>query len=321
MSDESASFWTDIKTYEDRLAQDPDSHLFARLADIYLKVGLVDDALYVARQGLARHPGYIAGQRALAMACHVKGHQSECLEALEKVTTALPDDGDAQKMLGRLLSSMGCREAAARAYRTVLEFSPEDTECLVELEALERSVHPPLADAVPDYDAFTSESFTAGDQMDADFGAFEEEADDTEEILDAVEVVDLDEVDLLEPEEPESFTPDPAAAAMSSPDPLFTSTMAELYLQQGFNDKALEIFHKLLANDPGNAQLRSRIAELEGRGAADSGNPAGGVPAFGMAPAKSSPPASAATLSDTEDEAVAVLEGWLENLGRMKECR
>ena len=46
-----ASFWADIKHLEERLAQDPKSYLFARLADVYLKVNLIDDALHTARQG------------------------------------------------------------------------------------------------------------------------------------------------------------------------------------------------------------------------------------------------------------------------------
>lgn len=48
---DSASFWTDIKNLEEQLAKSPDSFCFARLSDVYLKVGLVDDALHVARQG------------------------------------------------------------------------------------------------------------------------------------------------------------------------------------------------------------------------------------------------------------------------------
>jgi len=67
---DSESFWTDIKTLEEQLANSPDSFCFARLADVYLKVGLVDDALHTARRGVAKHPCYLSGQRALSLACH-----------------------------------------------------------------------------------------------------------------------------------------------------------------------------------------------------------------------------------------------------------
>ena len=42
-----------------------------------------------------------------------------------------------------------------------------------------------------------------------------------------------------------------------------TETMAELYLQQGFTDEALEIYRQLLAQNPADDNLRDRIDQLE----------------------------------------------------------
>jgi len=53
---DSASFWTDIKNLEEQLAKNPDSLCFARLSEIYLKTGLIDDALHTARLGVTKHP-------------------------------------------------------------------------------------------------------------------------------------------------------------------------------------------------------------------------------------------------------------------------
>ncbi|MGB9082541.1 MAG: hypothetical protein WCD00_14690 [Desulfuromonadaceae bacterium] len=89
---ESASFWTDIKDLEGRLAKSPGSFCFARLSDVYLKVGLVDDALHVARQGVMKHPRYLSGQRALSLACYAKGANDEARAALRLVTEAMPED-------------------------------------------------------------------------------------------------------------------------------------------------------------------------------------------------------------------------------------
>ena len=136
---DSASFWTDIKDLEEQLAKSPDSFCFARLSDVYLKVGLVDDALHVARQGVMTHPRYLSGQRALSLACHAKGLNDEALAALQLVTEALPEDVPSQKLLGRLLSEAGSQEPACQAFRTALEFAPDDLECRIELEFLERS--------------------------------------------------------------------------------------------------------------------------------------------------------------------------------------
>ncbi|MDQ6888248.1 MAG: hypothetical protein M3068_13310, partial [Gemmatimonadota bacterium] len=40
-------------------------------------------------------------------------------------------------------------------------------------------------------------------------------------------------------------------------------TMAELYLRQGFRDRALEIYRQLQAQNPGSAALRERVRQLE----------------------------------------------------------
>ena len=140
MQQDSGAFWTDIKAYEERLAANPDSFCFARLAEIYLKVGLTDDALHVARKGVAKHPGHIAGQRALAMACHAKGLSAECRTALEQVAAAMPEDNEALKLLGRLYAGSGNESAAIRVLNTALDLNPDDEECRLELEAIERTV-------------------------------------------------------------------------------------------------------------------------------------------------------------------------------------
>ncbi len=319
MHDDSASFWADIKEYEERLGRDPDSFLFARLAEIYLKVGLVDDALHIARQGVARHPGYVAGLRALALTCHAKGLRDECRSVLQKVTLALPEDGEAQKMLGRLLAGQGDNEAAEKAFRTALEFHPDDVECRVELEALKRGMaHPPLelagTVAVPVAEA------PAGDRLDAEFGAFEEEPEELEEIIEDAEILDMDEADLLEEEEAAGVVAEPAASGMEGYDPLSTATLAELYVQQGFTDKALEVYRAILANAPDNVEARSRVAELEGQCVASDGL-AGAAKTRIRADKEPSPAESSFHAPTGADGALAILEGWLGNVRRLKECR
>ena len=321
MQHDIASFWADIKNYEERLSQTPDSYIFARLSEVYLKVGFVDDALYTARQGVAKYPGYVAGQRALALACHAKGLLDESREALEKVATALPEDREAQMLLGRLLFMDGNNKAAERAFRTVLEFYPDDVECRFELEALERSTSISLMEvsqgsAIPMY---VDES--VGDKPDVEFGAFEEEIDESEEIIEDIEILEMDEADLVEFDEAES----PASIAIPH-DPLSTVTLAELYVQQGFIEKALEIYRVILVDDPANSDVKSRIAKLENKeligiqSSQDLGygeNPAAGW----VFQEKSSAISVLPPAQGEADNAVSVLEGWLDNIRRMKACR
>ncbi|MEI6206215.1 MAG: hypothetical protein WCP20_05500 [Desulfuromonadales bacterium] len=348
MQQDSASFWTDIKTLEEQLAKSPDSYCFARLSEVYLKVGLVDDALHTARQGVAWHPGYLAGQRALAMACHDKGLTDECLTALKRVTEALPEDHKSQKMLGRLSAESGDHAAARLAFKTVLEFDPDDKECLMELDALERS-------------GGTSQAETVSGKDDDEIIELLECIEELEECDEDESVFEFEESGRI----PEVQIPDQTTGIVSITesrhDPLATGTLAELYASQGFTLKALEIYRSVLSDDPNNKTVGARIAELEllECNAAEPVTPVDHQ--VGEAPEEEPLPESfahiehpremsaeipeSAALPDilVHDEACSVvpfenvaarvptegiannalstLEGWLDNIRRIKSCR
>lgn len=53
------------------------------------------------------------------------------------------------------------------------------------------------------------------------------------------------------------------AGSDESPPTFVTETMAELYLQQGFRNQALEVYRSLAAQSPDDSRLRDRVAQLE----------------------------------------------------------
>jgi len=249
MKKKEASFWADIKSLDERLTREPDSFCFARLSEIYLKVGLVADALHTARAGVAKHPGYLAGLRSLAMACNASGLHDESRGILEQVTAAMPEDVDAQKTLASLYVSAGDTSSAIRTYRTVLDFRPDDKGCAIELEALQQ------------VDSASSNAYETSVPVETESAPVETEIEEDE-------IIELCESDILdEPaEETDVVTPPEAEAEVTSAhhDPLSTLTLAELYEQQGFLSKALEIYRTILADDPANSRLLAKIAQLEG---------------------------------------------------------
>jgi tetratricopeptide (TPR) repeat protein len=67
------------------------------------------------------------------------------------------------------------------------------------------------------------------------------------------------------PARPDRPSPPPIESLPESdtPQAFVTETMAELYLQQGFRDEALGVYRQLLAQNPGDDNLRERVAQLE----------------------------------------------------------
>jgi hypothetical protein len=60
---------------------------------------------------------------------------------------------------------------------------------------------------------------------------------------------------------------EPGPAALEPADrggtPLSSGTLAELYFQQGLITKALEVYHQVLQEEPGNEKARARLAQIQ----------------------------------------------------------
>jgi hypothetical protein len=87
---------------------------------------------------------------------------------------------------------------------------------------------------------------------------------------------------------------------------IYTDTLARLYVQQGFFDQALEIYHQLAHTQPQNRQWRERIAALEQQRAAAAG-------AAGGESRKTAPTGQhgAAPCRHLDRRLLAQLEQWL----------
>ena len=128
MENEATSFWAEIKKYEDTLARDPASYCFAPLAEVYRKVGLLDDAINVAKKGCEIHPEYVGGYMALGRAYLEKGLKNEGRQALEKVIGITPDNLLALKLLSKFYVEEGEKTEAEKVLLLILEQAPEDEE-------------------------------------------------------------------------------------------------------------------------------------------------------------------------------------------------
>jgi tetratricopeptide (TPR) repeat protein len=354
MVEEALSFWTDIQRYEDMLAADPQSLSFAPLSELYRKLGLLDDALSVAQKGCALHPEYAAGLFALAAACHAKGLKVEARSALERVVQIAPDHAAAQKLLGQLYVEAGDNEKAQRALGQVLQQNPEDAEVALLLRSI-ATAPAPATEAVTSDEEYLEEAEVIEDLTELfdepESGAAEileasevpevSKVPEVPEVLEVLEVLndwsieevdefdDLDEVD----EAREVMAPAAPAAREEdfqhpSRDPLTTATLAELYVSQGFLDKAIAIYQELLAADPGNHSYlfrRNELLAVRERQKEVQCSPApvpplaAAVPVAASADAASAAASAGAVAADQTGAADAELYRWLENIRRRRD--
>ncbi|HEU5395373.1 MAG TPA: hypothetical protein VFV36_11320, partial [Candidatus Methylomirabilis sp.] len=173
-------------------------------------------------------------------------------------------------LLGDLAAGQGRRDEARRRYEAVLQLTPLDRDVQDALARLTRGGEGPprTAPGLPPAAAPRAGIPAAGETGDQAKQA------------------------RASPEEPPTEPAVPPAAMG-----LATETLADLYAQQGFGERAAEIYRELLRQDPARADLREKLDRLE---------------AVPPAPAAAEAPAHAT------GDGVALLERWREAARRRR---
>ena len=119
---------------EQRLAYNPQSFIFSRLADCYRKRGDIQRAIDVCSQGLASHPDSITGHVILGR-CYLE--QEKYQEAAIEFSKVIEHDRRNQvalKMLADVYTHQGMTEKAGDIYAFLLTIDPEN-QSIVNLAA------------------------------------------------------------------------------------------------------------------------------------------------------------------------------------------
>lgn len=255
--------------------RDPEGRAFAPLADAYRRAGDFRLAVELLRDGLDRHPGFVAGHLVAAQLFLEKGLLEEAELASRRALELDPENPMAVEILAAALEAKGAAEEVALAPEEPAVAEPEAEGDVVEIEALA-----PEEPGVLEIEALAPEEAVF------DVAALAPEAEAEGDVI---------EIEALAPEEPaavelEALAPDESAPDESAFDvgvlaaadgsfagdlptdeladefPLVTRTMAELYARQGLTDRALEVYRQLLERSPGDADLRRRVDALGGSG-------------------------------------------------------
>lgn len=184
----------------------------------------------------------------LADAYRRAGELDEAAELVEEGVSRLPEYVPGHLVAARILRDRGDRTGAAAAYERVLELDPEN------LEALRGAAR------------LREEAGRTGEALELWQRLLRAEPDDlalTEHVRD----VKRRHFGLDGPEEASVRNGGSGEADAGGGDDeseeLYTRTMAELYARQGLPERALAVYRKLVDAEPDDAELRSRLEELE----------------------------------------------------------
>ena len=252
--------------------KDPAGRAFAPLADAHRRAGDLDRALEVLQEGLVSHPDFASGHVVAGWLHRDRGEDDHAIRAFERVLELDTENGTALRSLAELAEDP---DTGLGYFERLAEIEADDPEVVAALENLRAEVAAGAADPVEETIQIEEQGREETSAEGVALEAPVEQPVVEEASPDAVPVADLAPDDAAAPEMAEVSAPAevvleepvveaeaPSAGVTADERKIYTPTLAELYAKQGAVDKALEVYRKLLVEDPENPMFLHRVAEL-----------------------------------------------------------
>ncbi len=237
-----------LKAYE----QNPQSRVFAPLAETYRKMGMSDKAMNILRNGIKANPDYVLGYLGLSFCYFDQGQFQLAYSTLRPFVTKNRDNLRLQKLFAQVCYKIGHHEEALETYKYILFINPRDEEAKEKVHELEDTyVKMAVLDSpVKDFDDEESDFFEIKDLAPRPMGV--EEVKWIQKDL-SIEHDEEDIEEIAVPEESEE----------SESSPMITHTLVDLYCAQSHFSKALELLEKLLHLNPNDQRTLKKIKEVK----------------------------------------------------------
>ncbi|MCB0348851.1 MAG: tetratricopeptide repeat protein [Bdellovibrionales bacterium] len=114
-----------VERYQLLYQEDPKSKVFAPLAEAYRKMGMIEEALRVAKEGVSHHPHFPSGRVALAKVLLDKKQLDMAVEHLQHAVDISPENVLAQSLLAKTMMDLRRPKDALKAYKMLLFLNPD----------------------------------------------------------------------------------------------------------------------------------------------------------------------------------------------------
>jgi len=129
-----------VERYQLLYEKDPQSKVFAPLAEAYRRMGLVDEAIDMAEKGVKRHPHFASGRVALGKCFVQKSQYDKALEQLKVAVELSPENLLAHQLLAECFARLRKPAEALNAYKMVLFLNPADAKVAQIVKKLEHDL-------------------------------------------------------------------------------------------------------------------------------------------------------------------------------------
>lgn len=276
--------------YQADYEKNPRSRVFAPLAEMYRKAGVIDKAMEILSQGVRFHPTYTMGFLGLAFCYYDLRQYNLAYTTLKPFVESNVDNIRLQKLFINICIEMDYIEESLQTCKYLLFINPRDKEIAQKVALLEKrleeryqTVHRPIF--IPEKELsspFATEKLETrpvlvendfDDWKTVDFAhkSAKKNSPTNDNDHDQWAIKKIDEKPLEEKESdqfhfevksPEVITLTEREAKEIEA-PLVTHTLVDLYCGQGHIEKALEILEKILILNPDDQKTLDKISEIK----------------------------------------------------------
>jgi tetratricopeptide (TPR) repeat protein len=265
-----------IDELEQKFIENPRRY-FAPLANEYRKAGNPRQAIEICRAHLSQLPGHMSGQIVYGQALFEGGEYEQAQTVFENALAMDRENLVALRHLGDLALHRGETAAARQWYSRFLEIDPKDANVIALVDEI---------DAAAEAQSSTTDAEPASTTTPESVQPMPEPSAQLDHVDDQADMLIAEELGYPVP---------PAHAFV-------TETMAELYLAQGFRDRAVSVYRQLVEVRPEDERLRNRLAELE------QPTPEDGLTAEPVEARREEPPSIESPGAPREDESSPSIE-------------
>ena len=268
-----------IKKYEEALSKNPKSPAFVKLGELYRKMGMYDRAMRIYRDGIKYYPTYVMGRLGLAF-CYYDLEQFELTyTTLKPMVHSTRDNLRLQKLFAQCCERLGYKAESLETWKYLLFMNPKDEEVatrILSLEAISMSEEKCVAERTfpaPIFDLEqieTSLSTDVDDWIKVDLTS-RKEIEKPEPSKPEIKVEELGPLEAKEVVKEEAVEKVDCEAPPDSR-PLMSLTLVDLYIDQGYNEKARELLENMLELNPDEEKLQQRLSQIEFRQQEENGH-------------------------------------------------
>ncbi|CAE80293.1 tetratricopeptide repeat protein [Bdellovibrio bacteriovorus] len=126
-----------IEKYQSLLEKDPNSQVFAPLAEAYREMGMLQEARKTVTAGVQRHPQFVGGLVTYAKVLRDLGELSKALETLKKATALSSENILAHQLMAEVHLAQKNPKDALKSFKMVLFLNPNSKSAQKAVQKLE----------------------------------------------------------------------------------------------------------------------------------------------------------------------------------------